>query len=108
MNLDKDIAIESFVRRYNKHSKEEKIDNSKLYAGSPMYFYCRGCTCHVATLPECYISPPPRYCDSCKVLVDHGILNLALEQAKQKGLFGMKEIRYTCNLCKDTINGATV
>ena len=80
--LDKNIAIESFVERYKKHSQEKKIDNAKLYAGSPMFFYCHGCTCHVATLPENYITPPPKYCDSCRVLVDHGLLEGALEKAK--------------------------
>lgn len=80
--LDKDIAINSFVERYKQHCEEKKIDNSKLYAGSPMYFYCKGCTKHVATLPENYITPPPRYCDSCRVLVDHGLLDEALRKAK--------------------------
>lgn len=81
MNLDKDIAIASFVERYKKHSVEKKIDNSSLYAGSPMYFYCRGCTVHHATLPESYITPAPKYCDSCQVLVNHGLMDEARKRA---------------------------
>lgn len=81
--LDKDVAIQSFVERYRKHCEEKKIDNASLYAGSPMYFYCHGCTKHVATLPESYIFPPAKYCEPCKVLVDHGLLEQALEKAKK-------------------------
>ena len=38
-----DIASEEFKRRYLEHQPKDKIDNAKLYAGSPMYFYCKGC-----------------------------------------------------------------
>lgn len=80
--LDKKIAFETFVERYNQFSKEKKIDNASLYAGSPMYFYCKGCTKHIATLPENYINPPRRYCEPCQVLADHGLMDEALKQVK--------------------------
>ena len=82
--LDKDIAIETFVERCKVHSKEPKIDNGSLYAGSPMYFYCKGCTRHIATLPENYIVSPPRYCEPCQVLVNHGLLDVALKKYEKE------------------------
>lgn len=81
MNIDLDVAKASFIRRYQEnHGKE--IDNSKLYAGSPMYYYCNGCCVHVATLPEgWFMSGPPKYCDACKVLADHGLLQELIKEA---------------------------
>jgi hypothetical protein len=51
----------------------KQIDNSLLYAGSPMYYYCHGCGDKTVTLPEgWYQTPPPRFCDPCKQLVEAG------------------------------------
>lgn len=72
--LDAKLAAQMFVQRYMDEKDKKRIDNASLYAGSPMYYYCKGCRCHVATLPELHISAPPRYCDPCKVLSDHGLL----------------------------------
>jgi hypothetical protein len=48
------------------------IDNASLYAGSPMYFYCRSCG-HVAdVLPESFLSTPKRLCKECEEMKANG------------------------------------
>jgi hypothetical protein len=51
------------ARKVANHGKQ--IDNATLYAGSPMYYYCRDCGALVASLPECHTEAPPRYCEAC-------------------------------------------
>ena len=52
----------------------EQIDNASLPAGSPMFYYCRCCGLHVATLPESwYEKPPPKACAECAALLTDGI-----------------------------------
>jgi hypothetical protein len=47
----------------------KQVDNASLHAGSPMYYYCRACGAHTATLPEdWYREPPPKFCDECRAL----------------------------------------
>jgi hypothetical protein len=41
----------------------------------PMYYYCKACGIHVATLPEdWWKDPPPTYCVNCKDLVADGVI----------------------------------
>ena len=61
--LEEERIIEEFNNRI-KENMGKKIDNSSLYAGSPMYFYCMYCEILVETLPENYylserLSPMP-------------------------------------------------
>jgi hypothetical protein len=52
-----------------------QIDNDTLPAGSPMYYYCKCCGIHVATMPEdWYRDPPPTYCVNCKDLISDGVV----------------------------------
>jgi len=44
--------------------KKPKVDNGSLYAGSPMYFYCKGCEAEIV-VPESYIARP-KFCDDCE------------------------------------------
>jgi hypothetical protein len=46
-------------------SQPTKIDNSRLYAGSPMYFYCDLCGHQTDVLPESYACVPKKHCDPC-------------------------------------------
>lgn len=65
------------LARYEQRKKEnegKEINNASLPAGSPMYFYCNACSAHVATLPENYVTPPPRHCAACKELVRLGLI----------------------------------
>ncbi len=71
--LDFDVAIENYKARRHEHWGKQ-IDNGKLVAGSPMYFYCRFCGIPTDTLPECYTSAPVTLCRPCEVLYDHGVL----------------------------------
>jgi hypothetical protein len=66
----KPFALEALKKRREENSKKVKIDNEKLYAGSPMYFYCISCDGLADTLPESYISPPKELCDECQALKD--------------------------------------
>jgi hypothetical protein len=72
--MDLLIASKTFILRYLEESQKEKVNNSSLYAGSPMYYYCRGCTCLTEVLPESHWGAPKKFCDACKVLSDHGLL----------------------------------
>lgn len=47
-----------------------QMNNSALYAGSPMYFYCRICGHESDCLPESYSSSPKCYCAPCQELKD--------------------------------------
>ncbi len=74
--------VEKFVYRYE--NRPEPIDNGSLYAGSPMYFYCKFCGNVSDILPESYISPPSHVCGECDILKEAGILADALA-AKEYG-----------------------
>jgi hypothetical protein len=54
----------------------KQVDNAKLEAGSPMYYYCRTCGTLVATLPEdWYKEQPPKNCSDCQPLIDEGLID---------------------------------
>lgn len=74
VEFNADLAMEQYHKRVEEN-KGQQVDNSSLPAGAPMYYYCGKCRKHVATLPEGWFgSPPPRHCDPCQVLVDHGLV----------------------------------
>ncbi len=75
---------QKFIPRYLKESTKQKVDNQSLYTGSPMYFYCQGCTTEVAVLPEGYTTPPPHFCAPCQYLDKHEALQQLLELAHKK------------------------
>jgi len=45
-----------------------QVDNSRLHAGSSMYFYCKICGHQSDVLPESYWGTPAKYCAPCKEL----------------------------------------
>lgn len=49
-------------------SKPTPVDNSALYAGSPMFFYCKLCGHLADQKPENYLTPPAKYCGACREL----------------------------------------
>jgi hypothetical protein len=54
----------------------KQINNDRLPAGSPMYYYCHGCGVLVSVKPEgWYLDPPPKNCDDCKALIDDGLID---------------------------------
>lgn len=68
----KDEALARLAER--KANAPEPIRNQDLYAGSPMYFYCRICGELTDTLPEGYLGRPKKLCDECADLIDKGWL----------------------------------
>lgn len=84
--IAKQHACEQFVRRRQYAILIEKVDNSGLHAGSPMYFYCVECGVPTEVLPEDYIFAPIRECSQCKGLHTHNWLEDAKNLAKQEGL----------------------
>ncbi len=51
----------------------EKIDNASLYAGSPMFFYCKVCDGTIV-LPENFTCAVPKLCIECDFLKEMGWL----------------------------------
>jgi len=70
--LGKAIALEALKRR--RASKPERIDNSRLPAGSPMTYYCIGCGHPSCVLPEAHIKKPSTLCRECWALKEVGWL----------------------------------
>ena len=61
------------LKRRRKEAKGvKKINSASLYAGSPMYYYCKLCELLAAKLPETHLCAAPRYCEPCKVMVNQG------------------------------------
>lgn len=56
-------------RELRRQNKPDHIDNSSLYAGSPMYYYCRDCGWLAVILPEAHREAPPRLCLECQYLM---------------------------------------
>lgn len=75
----KEAAIEQFGRRRRLAASIEKVDNSALHAGAPMYFYCRHCGLPTEILPEDYVFPPPTECSQCRGLKNEGWLDEAVQ-----------------------------
>ncbi len=65
----KEFALNALKERREANAKIERIDNSKLYAGSPMYFYCHTCGALADVLPESYTGRPKHHCDECLALI---------------------------------------
>ena len=67
--------VKQYWERKKKSSEPGyQIDNGSLYAGSPMYFYCKYCGIHTETLPELYTCRPKTICDGCNRLVDAALM----------------------------------
>ena len=68
----KEFALKALEER--RKNKPEQIDNARLHAGSPMYFYCISCGHQSDVLPESYIGRPNRTCKECRALKNLGWL----------------------------------
>lgn len=68
----KAYALEQLKLRREKNANKKSIDNSSLYAGSPMYFDCLTCK-ETIMVPESYISKPS-LCSECSALKQLGWL----------------------------------
>ncbi len=78
-------AIERLAERRKNPPKQ--IDNNLLWAGSPIYFYCRLCGYESDRLPESYMCAPKQYCHECDdlknttSLTDQTLIELAENKA---------------------------
>ena len=64
------FALQALAERREKTENEEQINNSMLYAGSPMYYYCKTCGQLADELPESHVSAPKKCCSECQALID--------------------------------------
>ena len=61
------------LKKRKADNKGKQINNSSLYAGSPMYYYCRHCGVLTDTLAESDFSTRPRQiCSACREMVKFG------------------------------------
>ena len=70
----KEHALECLRKRREENAGKDQINNASLYAGSPMYYYCKSCSGLAEVLPESHISSPKQLCDECQDLEDRGWL----------------------------------
>lgn len=58
---------QSFEERKEANSKRPRIRNEDLYAGSPMYYYCRLCRLcgEEMILSEDHLCMAPWFCNNC-------------------------------------------
>ena len=68
----KAAALKALEERREANKDQERVNNSSLPAGSPMYFYCITCGQEM-TEPEGYISRT-KTCTECTALKDLGWL----------------------------------
>ena len=61
--------------RERQENPPKKIDNGSLYAGSPMYFYCKLCQAEIV-LPEDFICAVPQLCNDCNFIKDKGFVKV--------------------------------
>jgi len=67
-----EVALKALANR--RANRPEQIDNSRLYAGSDMYYYCISCGHESDVLPECHVFRPKKLCRECQALKDLGWL----------------------------------
>lgn len=74
----KEKSLDQFLRRRLYAIQIEKIDNTGLHAGSPMYYYCQHCGIPTEVLPEEHLFPPNNMCSQCAVLIERNWLQEAI------------------------------
>ncbi|HXV27131.1 MAG TPA: hypothetical protein VD862_03880 [Candidatus Paceibacterota bacterium] len=68
----KAFALRALQERITRAGKEKRVDNSSLYAGSPMYYYCGMCGGLSDVLPESHSERPRRRCGPCQEMLNAG------------------------------------
>ena len=64
-------ALESF--EWRRAHAPRQVDNTRLYAGKPMVFYCHACGWVSDIMPEDYFVSRPRHlCSECQALLERG------------------------------------
>jgi len=70
-DTEKEVALAKLAKRQGTNKNIVQKNNSLLYAGSPMYYYCKSCN-HQMILPETHTCAAPTLCDECKELKAKG------------------------------------
>ena len=65
-------ASATFFCCWAKPTAPKQINNSSLYAGSPMTYYCKHCRHVSEVLPECHVERPSHVCAECEPLIKNG------------------------------------
>ena len=81
--LTQEAALKALAER--RQNKPKQIDNGRLRAGSPMYFYCRSCGHQSDCLDELYQpgpNTPKKLCAECQFMQDKGWLPKASQLAR--------------------------
>ena len=81
IQFDAKLALAQFQKRFFQNLGKQ-IDNSKLYAGSPMTYYCRYCGEKTQVLPEAHMGVPRTVCVGCEPLQLHGLAGEARKNAQ--------------------------
>lgn len=68
----KEEALKGLAKR--RAHRPKQVDNGALYAGSPMYYYCKSCGHTADILPEEHTNRPRQLCKECQALKDCGWL----------------------------------
>ena len=55
---------------WRRANRPDQVDNGKLHAGSPMYYYCKSCGHLADRLPETHMTVPRSLCGECQALKD--------------------------------------
>ena len=72
-DFDPRIAFKTFIQRLKIAKASTAIDNHRLPAGAPMYYYCDSCGIFLTTMPELHTSAAPSHCQACKALIPMGL-----------------------------------
>ena len=81
IEIAKETAIIQFQRRRAFSSKINKVDNSTLPTGAPVFTYCCHCGIPLEKLPEDYLFRPYSQCSQCSGLEREGWLDDAITAA---------------------------
>lgn len=57
-----------------KANPPERVNNARLPAGSPMYYYCKSCGHLSCVLPESWTTGYKKFCDPCMAMIKAGWL----------------------------------
>jgi hypothetical protein len=68
------LALRLFRERKEKYEGKQ-INNVNLYAGSPMYYYCKCCGIQTDVLPETHSCRPTTICTPCHELRKLGVIS---------------------------------
>lgn len=72
--MTREEAFAELEERKKKAQGTVRVRNEDLYAGSPMYFYCKYCGLESDVLPESYTERPRKVCNPCQSMKNEGWL----------------------------------